>query len=176
MLYVILYKNIYRYNVMNNLGEKIYKLRKAKGLSQENLAGLIGVSRQTIYKWESDYIMPSKEKLDCICKIFEVDVSFFYGDLALTSCEKEMVVNNKTKSIFGLYLTLTIILGVILLLSIIITVILGFITFSAGYGDLVEKSINIDEYGFGVVLFFDLLVCVGFTILFIRTVKVKKVN
>lgn len=36
-----------------NLSIKIYELRKAKGMSQEKLAELVGVSRQSISKWES---------------------------------------------------------------------------------------------------------------------------
>ena len=33
--------------------EKLYQLRKARGLSQENLAGHLGVSRQAVQKWET---------------------------------------------------------------------------------------------------------------------------
>ncbi len=36
-----------------NIGERILKLRKEKGLSQEEVANIIGVSRQTISKWET---------------------------------------------------------------------------------------------------------------------------
>ena len=36
-----------------NLGNNIYKLRKSHGLSQEQLADKLNVSRQTIYKWEN---------------------------------------------------------------------------------------------------------------------------
>ena len=37
-----------------NLGEKIYKLRKEKGLSQEALAEFVGTTRQAISKWENN--------------------------------------------------------------------------------------------------------------------------
>ena len=36
------------------LGEKLQKLRKARRLTQEELATQIGVSRQSLSKWESD--------------------------------------------------------------------------------------------------------------------------
>ena len=36
-----------------NLGEKIYNLRKKRNLSQEDLASILNVSRQTISKWET---------------------------------------------------------------------------------------------------------------------------
>lgn len=37
-----------------NLGEKIFKLRKEKGLSQEALAEQIGTTRQAVSKWENN--------------------------------------------------------------------------------------------------------------------------
>ena len=33
-------------------GERLIKLRRAKGLSQEALGGMVGVTRQTVSKWE----------------------------------------------------------------------------------------------------------------------------
>ncbi len=36
------------------LGQRIYSLRKARGLSQEELAAAVGVSRQAVSKWELD--------------------------------------------------------------------------------------------------------------------------
>lgn len=45
------------------LGEKIYKLRKEKGLSQEALAELVGTTRQAVSKWENNQGYPETEKL-----------------------------------------------------------------------------------------------------------------
>ena len=42
------------------LGEKIYQLREKTGLSQEQLAEKLDVSRQTVSNWEND-----KVKIDC---------------------------------------------------------------------------------------------------------------
>ena len=39
------------------LGEKLYELRKKHGYSQEALADILNVSRQAIYKWETDQTM-----------------------------------------------------------------------------------------------------------------------
>ena len=36
------------------IGEKLQKLRKARGLTQEELAAQVGVSRQSLSKWESE--------------------------------------------------------------------------------------------------------------------------
>ncbi|HEX9062047.1 MAG TPA: helix-turn-helix transcriptional regulator, partial [Clostridia bacterium] len=41
-----------------SLGEKLLDLRKKAGLSQEDVAEKLGVSRQTVSKWESDQTVP----------------------------------------------------------------------------------------------------------------------
>ena len=46
-----------------SLGEKIREQRKQAGLSQEQLADILGVSRQSISKWESDIAYPETDKL-----------------------------------------------------------------------------------------------------------------
>lgn len=63
-----------------NLGEKIYKLRKEKGLSQEALAELVGTTRQAISKWENNQGYPETEKLLMISNVFEVSVDFLLKD------------------------------------------------------------------------------------------------
>lgn len=59
-----------------NFGEKIYKLRKEKGLSQEALAEQIGTTRQAISKWENNQGFPETEKLLQLSNIFEVSTDF----------------------------------------------------------------------------------------------------
>lgn len=63
-----------------SLGEKIIYLRKEKKLSQESLAEILNVSRQTIYKWECNLAWPSKTNLDKLVKIFEVSYDFLLSD------------------------------------------------------------------------------------------------
>lgn len=55
-----------------NLGEKLLKLRKLKGLSQEEAADKLNVTRQTISKWETNQSTPDFDKLIPICKLYEV--------------------------------------------------------------------------------------------------------
>lgn len=62
------------------LGEKIYKLRKEKGLSQEALAELVGTTRQAISKWENNQGYPETEKLLMLSNVFEVSVDFLLKD------------------------------------------------------------------------------------------------
>lgn len=54
------------------LGERIARFRKAKGLSQEGLADLVGVSRQAVSKWELDEAQPDAAKLVLLAKALEV--------------------------------------------------------------------------------------------------------
>ena len=54
------------------LGEKLAKLRKEKGLSQEEVADRINVTRQTVSKWELDQSLPDFDKIIPICKLFNI--------------------------------------------------------------------------------------------------------
>ncbi len=62
------------------LSEKILKLRKKAGLSQEDLANKLDVSRQSVYKWESDLATPEIEKLKIIAKLFNVTFDYLMND------------------------------------------------------------------------------------------------
>lgn len=57
-------------------GEKIQKLRKEKGLSQEELAFQLAVSRQAVSKWERDNGYPETEKIVNMSKIFGVSLDY----------------------------------------------------------------------------------------------------
>ena len=54
------------------LSEKIYMLRRKSGLSQEQLAEKIGVSRQAISKWEGGLSTPAVDKLKALSEYFQV--------------------------------------------------------------------------------------------------------
>lgn len=62
------------------LSEKIRLLRVKKGLSQEELAAEIEVSRQTVSKWESGVCLPDTEKLLRLCQYFGCTSDFFLTD------------------------------------------------------------------------------------------------
>lgn len=57
-----------------NLGQRIYELRKAKNLSQGELADRLDVSRQSISKWENDSSVPELDKLIKMSDIFGVSM------------------------------------------------------------------------------------------------------
>ena len=56
------------------LYEKLYELRRASGMSQEELAERLGVSRQAVSKWESGATQPELSKLIELSKIYQVSV------------------------------------------------------------------------------------------------------
>ena len=49
------------------IGEKLCKLRKQKGLSQEAVADAVGVSRQAVSKWERDESLPDLDNVKILC-------------------------------------------------------------------------------------------------------------
>ena len=60
--------------------EKLISLRKQKGLSQEELAERLNVTRQTISKWELGQSKPDMDKLMEISKLFEISVDKLTND------------------------------------------------------------------------------------------------
>ena len=60
--------------------EKLVKLRKLKGLTQDELASAIGVSRQAVYKWESGVSYPEVPKLIEMKLIFGISIDDLLDD------------------------------------------------------------------------------------------------
>ena len=58
------------------IADRIQSLRKSKGMSQEELADRIGVSRQAVSKWESEQATPDLEKVVIMSDIFEVTTDY----------------------------------------------------------------------------------------------------
>ena len=64
------------------LPEKLYTLRKKSGLSQEQLAEALNVSRQAISKWEGGSAMPESDKLLALSNYFGVSLDYLLKDSA----------------------------------------------------------------------------------------------
>ena len=67
---------------------KLYNLRKQKGLSQEELANRLNVSRQTISKWEVGDSTPEMEKLIAISDLFGISLDELVMDKAPVKTEE----------------------------------------------------------------------------------------
>lgn len=61
-------------------GDKLIELRKKKGYSQEELAEKLGVSRQSVSKWESNNTYPETDKIIQIANIFECSMDDLIND------------------------------------------------------------------------------------------------
>lgn len=62
------------------LGEKIYRLRTEQGLSQETFGEKLGVSRQSVSKWETDQSVPELDKIVAISDFFGVSTDQLLKD------------------------------------------------------------------------------------------------
>lgn len=62
------------------LGEKLSKLRKANNYTQEQLADLLGVSRQSISKWEQDIAFPETDRLIQMSELFHCSLDYLLKD------------------------------------------------------------------------------------------------
>jgi len=76
------------------LGEKIHQLRKSKGLSQEELAGQLTVSRQAISKWELGESIPDTENVIQLSKLFEVSTDYLLNDDYVSDKDIPAVIEN----------------------------------------------------------------------------------
>lgn len=73
------------------IADRIQSLRKQKGMSQEELADKIGVSRQAVSKWESEQSTPDLDKVVIMSELFEVTT-----DYLLKGIEPVSVNDHKT--------------------------------------------------------------------------------
>ncbi len=55
-----------------DIGKKLFELRKAKNLSQEEVAEKLNVTRQTVSKWETNQSTPDFDKIVPLCELFEI--------------------------------------------------------------------------------------------------------
>ena len=62
------------------IGQKISACRKKRGMSQEDLAERIGVSRQAVSRWETGESVPDVEKIKARCRVFEVPADYILFD------------------------------------------------------------------------------------------------
>ena len=116
-------------------GENLYNLRKKQKISQEKLAEKIGVSRQSVSKWENGTAYPEMNRIFELCKIFHCKLNDLVNDniLDFDSLDKEVKMSvvkfnkekqnklkivSKTISIFSKILqVITIIISAVMIMS-----------------------------------------------------------
>lgn len=82
--------------------EKLQKLRKEKNMSQEQLADLLDVSRQSVSKWESGTTYPEMDKLLSLCKIFDVTLDDLTNDEVTDKDLKEKTKSNFSNFVYAI--------------------------------------------------------------------------
>ncbi len=78
------------------LGYKLSKLRKENNYTQEQLADILGVSRQAISKWESDAAYPETDKLIRISELFNCSLDYLLKEKIETEPEPQTHEHNTT--------------------------------------------------------------------------------
>ena len=101
---------------------KLYQLRKQKGLSQEELANRLNVSRQTISKWEIGDSTPDMEKLIAISDLFEISLDELILDKkpeTINECSikpeqiKDKVFTKKVLKIIGIVFAIIMVIDIV---------------------------------------------------------------
>lgn len=144
----------------DTIGKRIYKIRKERGLSQEEFANMIGVSRQIVSKWESDSSVPMSDKLKRISDVLNIN----YDELL-----NGTVMDNKKNNIIKYIIMLVI----FIIISVIIIVIYSNVGNSDSYKCLGTQTYYIDSiydsednnYSYITLIKGDI----------VKTIKVKKV-
>ena len=146
-----------------NLSEKLYSLRKKSGLSQEQLAEKLGVSRQAISKWEIGVSQPECDKLILISKYFNVSIDYLLKDENIRSeNSSDDNLNRPYKTNLKVYIGLG-----LCILGFICLVLWGvLISINPTFTQNIAESSRITVDGRGILLiFFLLLVAIGFILI-----------
>jgi len=94
--------------------ERIQELRKSKGLSQEQLAEMLGVSRQAVSKWESGQSLPEVEKLIAMGEFFGVTIDYILkGDVLPTQDDSKQRTAPLGSQIVSAVATMLILIGIV---------------------------------------------------------------
>lgn len=162
------------------IGEKIKSLRKAKGKSQEDLALDLGVSRQTINKWETNKVQPNTDNLMILCSILEVSSDYFLVSETREFDIEIAVSTDSAQNKRKILKVCAIVVGVSLLISICFNIIFGFVVFSPNTGDVVVGTDSIEIATFLSSLIFCILSLGAEIVLLIsiwkKHIKKRKVN
>ena len=69
---------------MTAFNERLYELRKQRGLTQNDLADYVGVNKQTISQYERGVRRPDYETLERLCDYFNVSTDYMLGKVDIT--------------------------------------------------------------------------------------------
>lgn len=78
-----------------NIADRIQTLRKSKGISQEELADKLGVSRQAVSKWESEQSIPDIDKVIILSDYFNVTTDYLLKGIEPVTTENQKKINGQ---------------------------------------------------------------------------------
>lgn len=113
-----------------NIGDKLVELRKKKGLSQEDLAEKLDVTRQTISKWELNETSPNINQSKEISKLFNVSLDEFCGNNISDILINKMNKNDKSLKVIMSFNIVMLILILFIFITIFFTIALSLDYFS----------------------------------------------
>ena len=147
------------------LSEKIVSLRRKNGLSQEQLAEKLGVSRQAISKWEGGLSTPELDKLKALSKCFHIPIDELIGNEGAADSEpareeeKPPMARKARESRLGIFLCLG---GAVCLILFSILAVLRPVAV-----DRVEESSMLILNGTGILIaLFSVLMLLGMILIF----------
>ena len=131
-----------------NLGDKISSLRKKNNFSQEDLADKVGVTRQTISKWELSETAPDINQAKTLSKIFNISLD----ELVCNDLNNLLVENvSNTEKLAGIIIKILKVIGICMILFVVF-IIASFILFTISFTSAdknvsgeVSLSCNLDD-------------------------------
>ena len=162
-----------------SIGEEIKNKRKAKGYTQDELAVLLNVTRQTVYNWEKGEILPTFENIASLNAVLDSNFTFKSDDkneevvvireVSATSTATEQPKKDK----FKLFLALSIVFAVSAILLGIITYCVGMIVFSNTDGYMKTSTSSLDGASFYFLLISSILFTITTIVFVFFTIKSK---
>lgn len=86
-------------------GARLYELRKSRNVSQEELAELLDVSRQSISKWENDKAYPEMTRLLFMSDYFDVPLDYLMRGVESSKAAADTVVTYKARDMLAVWNT-----------------------------------------------------------------------
>ncbi len=165
---------------MENIGGKIFNLRKEKNVSQEKLAESLKVARFTVSRWETNAVQPTAENIKALSEFFGVEISYFFDNGRETAVSTDdpagQIPQEIKKSDFRTLKIVWAVAGMVLLaLFVIACGIATYVTASPGTGGEWGEDIHIVNYE-GIIYFVigTVSVAVLATLIVISVIKLIK--
>lgn len=172
---------------MNSLGEKLYRLRKQAGYSQEELAYKVDVTRQTVSLWESNSLIPKADKLKMLCEIFNVSSDYLLFDSATEQRLSNQIddtgktdeepksdnIQTKKKGKNKVVIVAAMLLALFLLCLIVLVFLMVINTPDGGYESVTAIRVNQDVL-LWLIIIISVIIVVSVALLVIALIKARK--